>query len=179
MAAFTEGYRNAAPAVYTWISLHLFPGLRSELDPEDVLQEVACRAFARHASFDATRGEFRAWIFGIARKVLYQSLQQLAGSGGRPKRDWLTTGGLVRVPDEATSVSGRIARDEDLRNLRDLIDELPDEDRQLVLYRGLEGLEHADVGELMGLNPSTAAKRWERLLGRLRDAAGARSVLLG
>ncbi len=91
-------YQEAAPAVYAWVGLRLGPKLRLELDPEDVLQEVACRAFARRETFDPARGPFRAWIFGVARHLLLSSMEQLTGYG-RADREWLTTGGLAAVPE--------------------------------------------------------------------------------
>ncbi|MEM8710451.1 MAG: sigma-70 family RNA polymerase sigma factor, partial [Planctomycetota bacterium] len=154
--------------VYTWIGLRLGPKLRLEVDPEDVLQEVACRAFARRATFDPTRGPFRAWIFGIARNLLLSSLEQLTVSG-RADREWLSTGGLATVPDGATSVSQRILRDDSIARFLAHVETLPDDDRTMVVRRGLAGQEHGEVAAALGIEPSTAAKRWSRLRDRLRD----------
>lgn len=173
---FLEDYRSAAPALYAWIGAHLGPALRAELDPEDVLQEVACRAFARRAEFDEARGPFRAWVFGIARNVLFQSLERMTG-GARPDREWLTTGGLARVPEEATSVTRKVARDDGAERLLELVDGLGEEDRALVLQRGLEGLPHEEVAAGLGIEPAAAAKRWARLLPRLRERAGSLGVV--
>lgn len=167
--AFLDAYQAAAPAVYAWVSLHLGSGLRSELDPEDVLQEVACRAFARRQTFDPELAPFRAWLFGIARNVLHGSLERLAAGAGKPSQDWLTTGGIFRVPDDATSITGRIARDDTMARFLEDIEAMEEEDRLLVRYRGLEGLPHDEVGKILGLEAKTAAKRWDRLRSRLRD----------
>ncbi|MEM8714003.1 MAG: hypothetical protein AAGG01_23925, partial [Planctomycetota bacterium] len=58
--------------------------------------------------------------------------------------------------------------------------DLPKDERRLVVYRGLEGRGHAEVGELVGLDASAAAKRWERLRDRLRSGStsGERLVAL-
>ena len=176
-APFSDSYREAAPAVFAWVGAHLGPGLRSELDPEDVLQEVACRAFARQADYDPEQGPFRAWLFGIARNVLFQSLERMTGSG-RPDREWLTTGGLSRVPEEATSVTRRVARDDSQRRFLDLVDDLTEEERALVLQRGLEGLPHEEIATELGIEPATAAKRWGRLVPRLREKLGAEASWL-
>ncbi len=164
---FDEQYRHAAPAVYAWISLRLGPGLRAELEPEDVLQEVACRAYARRDTYDPGLGPFRGWIFGIARNVLLQSLEQLTGRG-RPDREWLTTGGLAQVPEEATSVTRRVASDDLIVNFLERVGTLPESERVLVLQRGLEGLSYEDVGQTLGVEAAAAAKRWERLRKRLQ-----------
>jgi DNA-directed RNA polymerase specialized sigma24 family protein len=72
-----------------------------------------------------------------------------------------------QVPDEATSVSRRVARDELLRGFLDRLAMLSDDDRRLFLYRGLEGLSHEDVAERLASAPGAVRKRWERLRTRL------------
>ncbi len=169
---FDALYRDVAPALFSWISLHVWAPLRADLDPEDVLQEVACRAYAGRESFDSELGDFRAWIFGIAKNVLLGALQRVDRGRAGPGREWLTTGGLARLPDEATSVTGHVARDDQLAAFLERVETLPEEDRLLVMLRGLERLPFDDVGRSLGLTPGTAAKRWERLCARLREGSG-------
>ncbi len=166
--AFAELYGKVAPAVYGWAGLHLRGALRARLDPEDVLQEVSCRAFERFATFDPAQGEFRAWIFGIARNVLHKALRQLARPEAPAAADaWAP--GVTALPDTATSITRRVARDESLQEFVDAVGEWSEEDRKLLILRGLEGLPHEEVARRLGLNTETAAKRWQRLRERLRQ----------
>ena len=49
---FTRLQAEVAPRLWAWSALHLGPELRSTVDPEDVLQEVTCRAWRRLPEFD-------------------------------------------------------------------------------------------------------------------------------
>lgn len=161
--AFGDLYRRVAPAVFAWAALHLHAPLRAQIDPEDVLQEAACRAYERFDTYDVERGDFRGWLFGFARNVLYQAMERLRSTDvAQPTR-------LNSLPDTATSITSRIARDEGLAAFIAMIEKLPDEDRRLLSYRGLEGLSHERVAELMGLTPDAVMQRWSRLRARLRE----------
>jgi RNA polymerase sigma-70 factor (ECF subfamily) len=166
---FDELWRRVAPAVYSWASLHLRPALRARLDPEDVTQEVACRAWAGFATWNEAQGPFRGWIFGIARNVLREALRRLASEPAARGASLLTTGHLAALPDTATGVTRAVARDEGLRRFLGRVDALPDDERQLLLFRGLEGLTHAEVATLLSASPDAVAKRWQRLCDRLRN----------
>jgi DNA-directed RNA polymerase specialized sigma24 family protein len=62
-----------------------------------------------------------------------------------------------------------VSRDETLAAFVVHVQTLSDEDRRMLMYRGLEGLPHDEVARLMGLSTDVAAKRWQRLRDRLRD----------
>jgi RNA polymerase sigma factor (sigma-70 family) len=166
-ADFEKLYSGVAPAVYTWACLHVHEPLRALIDPEDVLQEVACRAYEGFAQYDGERASFRQWLFGIARKVLYQAMDRLGSGSVRPQA--LDTERMSALPDTATSITRRVSRDEQIATFLGAVAQLPDEDRRLLMYRGLEGLTHERVGELMHLSPDAVAQRWSRLRGRLKE----------
>jgi len=166
---FGELYARVAPSLFTWASLHLHDSLSRRLDPEDLLQEVCCRAFGRFHTYDAARSEFRSWIFGIARNVLHQALRRLGrsrGMGGKSDRLVPTPS---EIPDTATSITHKVAKEEAIRLLLERVRRMPDPERLLFMFRGLEGLPHQEVGELLGIPAKTAAKRWDRLRERLRE----------
>lgn len=146
------------------------PRLRVWLDPEDVLQEVCCRAYDAFPTFDRARGSFQNWIFGIANNVLREALRDLARrqrGGGLMSRSEAQRR-LQSLPDSVTSIVRGAIRREEVQRLLDLADALPEEDRRLLLHRGLEGLSHARVAELLGLSEAGVRKRWERLRRELR-----------
>jgi len=166
---FGEAWARVTPAVYAWASLHVRPPLRVRLDPEDILQEVAFRAWTRFDTWDAERGSFRNWVFGIARHVLHETLRRMAVEALSRGGDLLTTHRMEALPDTATAVTRGVARDEGLLRLVGEVQSLPDEDRRLLLLRGLEGLSHAEVATVLQMTPDAVAKRWQRLCERLRS----------
>jgi RNA polymerase sigma-70 factor (ECF subfamily) len=114
----------------------------ARLDPEDVVQETWVRAFERFAAFDPERGSFRAWAFGIAGHVLLKVRDAPAAERALDPQD---------VPDEATSVSRRIGRDEAVRDLVGVFARLDEEERQIVVHRGLEERPFTEIAALLGI----------------------------
>ncbi|MCE9596194.1 MAG: sigma-70 family RNA polymerase sigma factor [Planctomycetes bacterium] len=169
--AFSELYARCAPAVHAWASLNVRDALRARLDPDDVVQEVAVRAMQNRASYDPDRAEFRAWLFGIARNVLYQALERLARGEPRRLPEGEISVELRSVVDTATGVTRRLRRDESYQRLLARLEALPDEERRMLLYRGLEGLPHDEVAKRLGLSPEAATKRWHRLREKLQQDA--------
>ncbi len=167
---FQIRYSECAPAITAWASLRLRGPLQSEFSPSDLVQEVACRAYARRDRFDPKLGSFRGWMFGIARHVLLRALEDLASGVNNVQSNWLSTQALHRVPDKATSVTQALLRSEQLALFLEKAGELAEEDRKLLLLRGLEGLAHSDIALQLGIDSKAAAKRWERLRVRLQDA---------
>ena len=167
-SSFIRNYENVARALFAWARLHVKPALRRFLEPEDILQEVCCRAYDSFGDYDSTRGEFRNWIFGIAHNVLRENLRRV----GRHRES--TVGpekwpSYASLPDDATSISRRIVRDEGLRRFVDRLENLKEDERRLLLYRGLEGMSHGETAELLELSLDATEKRWQRLLAKLRD----------
>ena len=78
---------------------------------------------------------------------------------------------LDGVPDDATRITMRVARDESLGKCAEWIRALDDEDRKLVIHCGLEGLTYIETAERLAIGPEAVAKRWQRLRERLRDQA--------
>ena len=76
--AYAVAYSRVAPALFAWADLRIRAPLRAHLDPEDLLQEVACRAFEQFGTWDSERASFRRWAFGIASNVLREGLRRIA-----------------------------------------------------------------------------------------------------
>lgn len=165
MRHFTALYDPVAPAICTWARLRIGARLRRSIDPEDVLQEVFCRAYLAFGKYDKER-PFRGWLFGIANNVLREALRSLKNRGESVFQG--THEGLALVADEATSISSRIARDEKLKLFLDQVGDLDEEDQRLLIYRGLEGLPHKEVAALLQASTVSVEKRWQRLRGRLQ-----------
>jgi RNA polymerase sigma-70 factor (ECF subfamily) len=89
---------------------------------------------------------------------------------------------LADVPDDHPSVVGRPARPEDLLDVwavRQAIDRLPPDEREIVRLQHLEGFTLAEIAERLGLPVGTVKSRSFRAhrrlagwLGHLRDLTG-------
>jgi RNA polymerase sigma-70 factor (ECF subfamily) len=170
--AFLCRHREIAPALITWARVRLAGPARRWIEPEEFAQEVWVRALTGQGTYDPERGPFRAWVFGIATNLMIEVLRQVGrfGGGRRSPRD-PTTAGVSRVMDQATAVSRRVARDEFLRAFSDHVATLPEDERTLLIFRGLEGLSHQEVADRMGTTREAVMKRWQRLRERLMTEA--------
>ncbi len=168
---FGELYERIAPSLYTWAEIRIRPELRQWIDPQDVVQEVWCRAWKVFDSFDPTTLSFRFWVFRVAKNVLLEAFRKLESPTYRARsRDGSTRGlELADVPDSATAVSRRVARDESLKMFSSWVQSLDEDDRMLLVHHGLEGLSQAETAERLQINRETVAKRWQRLMARVAD----------
>ena len=169
-------YARVAPSVVAWASLRLTPPLRKVLDVEDVVQEVWCRALDRLATYDPSRASFRTWVFGIANHVILKGYRLLGQGAAAPEPSRIETD-IAAIPEEITSISQKLVRDETLQRCIERLTQLDDDDRALVIHLGLEGRPAAEVGSLVGASAEAVAKRWQRLRERLREMAPFQDLL--
>ena len=166
-AGFASLYEHIAPSLHTWASLRIRPQQRAFIDPADLVQEVWMRAWRQMESFEGDGQYFRFWIFRIAKNVLLEGIRrgQNAQAVGGPSTRLQHAQG---VPDQATAVSQRVARDERLALFREKVAALPEDERKLVLHCGLEGLPHAQVAQQLDITEGAVTKRWQRLRTKLQ-----------
>lgn len=165
-AGFEAAFAAVSAPLLAWARLRVGAELRTLLDPEDLVQEVGCRALLQFGTFDPARGTFRQWLFGIANRVLLEALREL---GKRPVRREVPAdrSGLSDVVAAITTITRRVARDELVAAFLRRSEGLEAADRALLLHHGLEGLPHTQVAQLLGISEDAVRKRWQRLREQL------------
>ena len=175
---FQALYEAIAPSLYTWAEIKIRPQMRGLVDPSDVVQEVWYRAWRAYGSANLEAEPFRRWIFRVAKNVLLESFRALRGSdtlgGGAGESARMRR--LAEVPDEATAITRRVARDEGLKLFANWTIALAEDDRALVVHLGLEDMQRAELATRLGLSEATLAKRWERLMVRMAESKTTREL---
>jgi RNA polymerase sigma-70 factor (ECF subfamily) len=143
--------------------LRLGPGLRGRVDPDEIVQETWIRALRDLEQFDAARGSFRAWIFGLAKYVLLDALRLARREDRDEGRMTLSTAALANHPDSVTSATRRLAREEGLQRFLERMQALGEDEQTLVLLCGLEGMSCDQAALRLGISHAAAVKRWQRL----------------
>ncbi len=170
-------YERLTPALYAWAVLRSPPGV----DPGDLLGEVWLNAVRSLHRYDASRASFRAWLFGIAKKVLLHELRDLyrrdAVAGQAGSRASFERPDLEGVPESVTSLSRRIADDESMLRFLERVAALGREDRELLVYCGLEGYSCDEAATRLGLTRDATLKRWQRLRSQIRASSWAEELL--
>jgi RNA polymerase sigma-70 factor (ECF subfamily) len=177
-ARFNALYEAIAPSLFTWAEIKIRPQMRGLVDPSDVVQEVWYRAWRSYAGVNLEGESFRRWIFRVAKNVLLESFRALRGSdslgGGAGESARLRR--LAEVPDTATAITRRVARDEGLKLFARWTIGLDEDDRALVVHMGLEDMDRAELAARLGLSEATLAKRWERLMARMAESKTTRDL---
>jgi RNA polymerase sigma factor (sigma-70 family) len=128
----------------------------------DLTAETFARALAGRNAFDASRGEPRGWLYGIARHVLADSLAR-----GRVEDSIRRELSLERLAldDEAITRIEELTGDVALAEL----DGLPPDQRTAVRGRVLEGAEYEELARALRCSPSVVRQRVSRGLRALRQ----------
>ena len=137
--------------VYAYVSYRV--GDRT--DAEDITSETFERALRYRSSFDARKGDPVAWLLGIARNCVYDSML-------RPRTVTLEQEDLGDTGFEE-QVVGRLS-------LRQALATLADRDRELLALRYGADLTPRKIGELLELRPNAVEVALSRARARLGAA---------
>ena len=137
--------------------------LRNEQDAQDVVQEAYLRAFRSFAGFRGSNG--RAWLLTIVRNTSYTLLKKNRAS------DLTTTFDeeIHASGDQSTSPAAILEHAEDADLIREAMDELPAEFREILTLRHQEDLSYKEIGEILGIPVGTVMSRLARARGKLKE----------
>jgi RNA polymerase sigma factor (sigma-70 family) len=153
--AFDEIVRRYRPRLVSYAA-----AIVPEHQAEDVVQEALTRAHAALARSDGDMN-LRPWLHTIVRNGALNSLRD------EPVHVHLDENydGVPQPPDVA-------ARREELAALTASMRALPEEQRQALVKRELEGRSHDEIGASLGLSPGAVRGLIYRARTTLRDGAG-------
>ena len=134
---------------------------------DDVAQDVFLEAFRHMDRYDSSR-PFRAWLFGIAKNVVYQEFRK--HSQNRRLREELTSEAIAQLNLSKNEVLEGFWGDHNyIHALQQCILSLPDALRELVALKFESGYKSHEIAEIVG--KSAAAVRMSTMRARtaLRD----------
>ncbi len=135
---------------------------RSE-DADDVVQEAYLRAYTFFDSFRG--GDGRAWLFTIVRNTCYTWLRKKHGQELMTEFDET----LHSSPADSSSPEIQHLRRVDAEMIRDGLEKLPAEFREVLVLREMEGLSYKEIAEITGVAIGTVMSRLSRARRRLHD----------
>ena len=136
---------------------------RNEQDAQDVVQEAFLRAFKFFDGFHGTNG--RSWLLSIVRNASYSWLQKNRNSE-------LTTVFDEELHGAEAVLSAPLApllRDADHGLVRQAIEELPVEFREVTILRELEGMSYKEIAEITEIPIGTVMSRLARARKQLQS----------
>lgn len=157
-AAFGDLYRRYLDRVYGYA----FYLLGDHHDAEDVTERTFLSALKGIHTFRDEGASFRAWLFRIAHNNAANALRARRRRSTEPLDD---------SPEPAAAASdpaGLVAQADELRRVRRALATLPEERRQVILLRFVDGLSSREIGAVLGRSQGAARVLLHRAL---RDLA--------
>lgn len=124
---------------------------------DDLVQDTLERALSRW-SLRRTDGDLRAWLFTILRNLHVSALRQNQRRGAHVELDEATT------PSTAAQQESGM----EMQDVLTALDQLPEEQKSLLLLIGVEDLSYDDAARVMGVPMGTVMSRLSRGRQRLR-----------
>jgi len=136
---------------------------RSAGDADDVVQEAFLRAFTFFDSFRG--GDGRAWLFSIVRNTCYTWLRKNRTQDLMTEFDETLHSG----DGQTGSPESLQLRRADTEIVREALEKLPAEFREVLVLREMEGLSYKEIAEISGVALGTVMSRLARARKRLHD----------
>ncbi len=174
-----EGYRRYLALL---ARVQIGQRLQGKVDASDLVQETFLEAHRNFPRFQgSSEGQFVAWLRQILATTLADLLRRYLGTQGRDvrlereigdafDRSSVLLGGGLAAPQP--SPSQQASRREQAVLLANALDELPEDYREVLVLRHLEGLSFPEVAQRMGRSLDSVQKLWMRGLARLRQIMG-------
>ena len=160
-----ERYRERLLSV---IYLRMGPELRTRMDPEDVLQEVAIEALHSWHSLEDEKNA-GAWLVVLARRKVARILRDQVGVAARDPRRERAIKTDMPMADRRSGPVTVADRKDRLRLLEEALQRLSEDHREVILLARIEGLQAKEIGERMDRSENAIHLLLSRALKRLSE----------
>ena len=149
--ALEELYRATSSAVYAY----LLSVLKDTHEAEDLLHETYLNVWTGSGGY-RSQGKPMAWILTIGKNLC---MRQLRGQNkeNAPLEEW-----KAYTPDSEGMTQ------EDKWVIRQCMEQLPEEERQIVVLHAVSGFKHRQIAQLLELPLSTVLSKYHRSIKKLK-----------
>jgi RNA polymerase sigma-70 factor, ECF subfamily len=152
--------------------LQLDPKVQGKLDPSDLVQETLLRAHAKRDQFQGqTDAELAAWLRRILANLLTDALRGFGLAARNPERSLEESASRLEafLSSSADSPLERTVRQEELLQLSEALDRLPDDQRVAVELKHLQGWTVEAIARQMKRSKTAVGGLLRRGLKKLRE----------
>ena len=137
--------------------------VRKPQDAEDIVQEAYLRAFKFFRGYQG--GDARSWVLKIVRNTSYSFLEKNRPAELAEEFDEEVHTAVVEQP----GAEAALLQSADGRMLREALDELPVNFREVIVLRELEGMSYKEIAEVKGVPMGTVMSSLARARTQLRE----------
>jgi RNA polymerase sigma-70 factor (ECF subfamily) len=139
---------------------------RNPVEIEDLAQETFLKVFRRLSSFQR-QSSFYTWLYRIAVNTILDSLKRRGRSPVQTVED------LEAVPAAAAgpspSPSATLEREEIARITQEVLEDMPEIFRTVLVLREFEELAYQDIADMLGISIGTVESRLFRARARFKE----------
>ncbi|HEY8866710.1 MAG TPA: sigma-70 family RNA polymerase sigma factor [Solirubrobacteraceae bacterium] len=139
---------------------------------EDVTQEAFLAIWRSGARYDRARGSVRTWVLGIVHNRAIDSLRRSVVHDRRRASDE----GIEERFEAKERTEAEVARRDEARSVRELIDELPAEQSRVIELAYFGGFTHTEIAEMLKTPIGTVKGRMRLGLEKLRARLEPREI---
>jgi RNA polymerase sigma-70 factor (ECF subfamily) len=148
--AFTELFRRHQRPIYRYAARMCGPGAA-----DDIVQDTFMAVLRPGGNFDASRGTFRAYLFGVARHMV---VKRLGSRYETPVEIRAEVPDVPQLPD----VFDVLEQQERVAAVRNAVQSLPPAYREVVALCDLAEMEYATAAQVIGCPVGTVRSRLNR-----------------
>ncbi len=163
-AAFEVLYERHAAVVYSLA----YRIMGTAGAAEDVTQEALLSAWRGAGRYDRSRGSARTWLLGI---VHHRAIDALRRRGPSERRE-VDSEGIAERLESPQRTDEQVASAEQASSLRELLAQLPVEQRKVIELAYFGGFTHTEIAAMLDVPLGTVKGRMRLALERLRGVAG-------
>jgi RNA polymerase sigma-70 factor (ECF subfamily) len=171
--AFDQLLARHRPELRQFIELRMDPKIRGRVDPSDVVQETQLEVVRRLPDFlERQPMPFHVWLRKTAYERLLMARRQHVEAAQRavglemPLPDRSSFLLAQRLLPRGSTPSQRLSRRELARRVHQILAQLPDVDREILVVRNLEERSYQEIAYILDIDPAAARKRYGRALLR-------------
>jgi len=151
--------------------------LEAKASASDLVQQSFLEAHQGFAQFQGgSEAELLAWLRQILLHNLANFIRTYKGTEmrqvGREEGLHLATGDWLGPEISSASPSEKVVEQENLERMRQALERLPEDYRQVIQWHHQERLNFEEIGERMGRSAEAVRKLWARGLEQLRGELG-------
>lgn len=139
---------------------YIYSHVQNEQDRQDLAQQVFLKATAALHSYDPARGAVGTWLYAITRNVVTDYYR------AKSREPIPLDPDEAAIPDEAV---GRILTQEILDALAGALEQLPERERNIVIWRFYHGISPQEIAEKTGISYANVRFLQHSALKKLRD----------
>ena len=144
--------------------------LKSNTSEEDILQSAIMESLKSIDKFEyRTEGAFMHWMG----KIITNKINDKASFFKAKKRDASKTVGEVDVINEpiaqTLTPSAVMSKNEDIENLYQLLDSLPEDQKELIIMNKIEEMSYSEIALEIDSTPEAVRKKISRIMIKLSE----------